>query len=84
VNTFVDRASVGEREEPDMPTHGRMAILGSPAQKQGAISIDRARVMVYPPMEDPRVGPPMPDRVIPASGTQPAATPPTAAPATAP
>ena len=81
VNTFVDRSAVGEREEPGMPAHGRMAILGSPAQKQGTISIDRARVMVYPPMADPRVGPAMPDRVIPASGTQPAAAPPTPPPA---
>jgi hypothetical protein len=58
-----------------MPAQGRMAILGSPGQEQGTISIDRARVMVYPPMEDPRVGPPMPDRVIPATGTQPSTTP---------
>ena len=84
VNTFFDRAAVGERREPDMPAHGRMAILGSPSQKQGAISIDRARVMVYPRMEDPRVGPPMPDRNIPPSGAQPAAAPPAAPPATAP
>ena len=84
VNTFVDRAAVGERREPDMPAHGRMAILGSPSQKQGAISIDRARVMVYPLMEDPRVGPPMPDRNIPPSGAQPAAAPTAAPPATAP
>jgi hypothetical protein len=42
-----------------------MAIVGSPAQEQGTISIDRARVMVYPPMEDPRVGPPMPERTTP-------------------
>jgi hypothetical protein len=84
VNTFVDRASVGEREEPDMPTHGRMAILGSPAQKQGTISIDRARIMVYPPMEDPRVGPPMPERVVPPAGTPPTAAPPASQPAAAP
>ncbi len=84
VNTFVDRSAVGEREEPDMPAHGRMAILGSPGQKQGTISIDRARVMVYPPMEDPRVGPPMPERIVPPSGTQPTAAPPTSSPATAP
>jgi hypothetical protein len=83
VNTFVDRAAVGDRDEPSMPAHGRMAILGSSAQKQGTISIDRARVMVYPPMEDPRVGPPMPDRVMPVSGAQPAAAPPTP-PAAAP
>ena len=84
VNTFVDRSAVGEREEPDMPAHGRMAILGSPGQKQGTISIDRARVMVYPPMEGPRVGPPMPERIVPPSGTQPTAAPPTSSPATAP
>ena len=84
VNTFVDRSAVGEREEPDMPAHGRMAILGSPGQKQGTISIDRARVMVYPPMEDPRVGPPMPERIVPPSGTQPTAAPTTSSPATAP
>ena len=84
VNTFVDRSAVGEREEPDMRAHGRMAILGSPGQKQGTISIDRARVMVYPPMEDPRVGPPMPERIVPPSGTQPTAAPPTSSPATAP
>lgn len=84
VNTFVDRASVGEREEADMPAHGRMAILGSPAQKQGTISIDRARIMVYPPMEDPRVGPPMPERVVPPAGTPPTAAPPASQPAAAP
>ena len=84
VNTFVDRAPVGEREEPDMPAHGRMAILGSPAQKQGTISIDRARIMVYPPMEDPRVGPPMPERVVPPAGTPPTAAPPASQPAAAP
>ena len=84
VNTFVDRAAVGEREEPDMPAHGRMAILGSPAQKQGTISIDRARIMVYPPMEDPRVGPPMPERVVPPAGTPPTAAPPASQPAAAP
>ena len=80
VNTFVDRSAVGEREEPDMPAHGRMAILGSPGQKQGTISIERARVMVYPPMEDPRVGPPMPERIVPPTGSQPAAQPPATAP----
>ena len=84
VNTFVDRAAVGERQEPGMPAHGRMAILGSPAQKQGTISIDRARVRVYPPMEEPRVGPPMPERIVPPTGTQPTAAPPTSSPATAP
>lgn len=84
VNTFVDRAAVGEREEPDMPARGRMAILGSPAQKQGTISIDRARIMVYPPMEDPRVGPPMPERVVPPAGTPPTAAPPASQPAAAP
>jgi len=54
--------------------------MGSPDQKQGTISIDRARVMLYPPMDDPRVGPPMPERVVPPLGTQPASAPPNTAP----
>jgi len=80
VNTFVDATSVGYRVEAGLPTQGRMAIMGSPDQKQGTISIDRARVMLYPPMDDPRVGPPMPERVVPPLGTQPASAPPNTAP----
>lgn len=59
--TFVDNARVGDRREAGLPPQGRMAILGSPHQPQGSVSLDRARVMVYPPMDDPRVGPPQPD-----------------------
>lgn len=80
VNMFVDRVAEGGRDDATMPTHGRMAILGSPSQKQGTISIDRARVLVYPPMEDPRVGPPMPEHTVPPTATPPAAPPPAATP----
>ncbi len=62
VNTFVDDRAVGERTEPSMSATGRMAIVASPTQPQGAITLDRGRVAIYPTMDDPRVGPPQDDR----------------------